>query len=113
MLSGTSWVLEGLRTRKDLNGAHVVATEFDHDTERIRVVTPSGEHVRVVPERLRSLNDSSVNARMFIEAVRQVKSSTDEGLQTFVSNWEAGNHDGALSAAGKWGLSKLQKKASD
>lgn len=105
MLRGTTWTLEGLIERDDLNGAIVTAVnELDSQTNRIRVVTNVGQHVRVRTERLRSRNDPQVNAKMFLDAANHIRESAkhDNDMAAFLGKWERGDHEGALSAASSW-----------
>tara|TARA_B110000046_G_scaffold162026_3_gene176073 strand:- start:800 stop:1162 length:363 start_codon:yes stop_codon:yes gene_type:complete len=107
MLRGTSWTLIGLSERDELNGVRVTAVaEFDHAAKRARVRTPAGEYFRVRLERLQSVNDPDVNAKTFLDAAERVRECAggDKDMATFVSRWESGDHDGALSAATTWTL---------
>ena len=111
MLRGSSWVIRGLQVRTDCNGICVTIVDDGDSTTRLRVVTPAGEYLRVQAHRLQSLHNPSTYANMVLDAEKFMRAHArdDRDLAQFLSNWERGDQDGALSAAAKWSLREIER----
>lgn len=110
MLRNTQWSIDGLATRTDLNGRMVtVVEEYDTNSDRIRVTTMSNETLRVRPDRLISLNDPRVTARIMLSAITHIQHNPDANLTSFIGRWQQGDHDGALSAAATFTLNAINR----
>jgi hypothetical protein len=110
MLRNTQWSLDGLATRTDLNGRMVTVIEdYDANSDRIRITTMSNETLRVRPDRLISLNDSQVTARIVLSAITHIQHNPDANLTSFIGRWQQGDHDGALSAAATFTLNAIKR----
>ena len=107
---GTQWKLHKLSSCPDHNGQDVTVVEnLDASTGRIRVqVDCSQQCFRVRPRNLVSRQDPNIDATIVSAAFAHLKTQTpenrDEHMAAFISRYEGGDFDGALSAAATWSL---------
>lgn len=111
----TVWKLANLQRRPELNNVVVRVESVRNDRFVVKPLDSNGPHaasVLVKPSNLVSVNDPSVTGDLLQGAVAHLENSTmDERLRHVAKLFAAGQHDQALTLAGKWTIDKLPNKA--